>query len=855
MSFVTSIRDYIDTLNLISDSLSHDWTMATLIQETGIYILKTLQTGLLYLVSFQWIRDFTLLPIVLPQVSASIFQEIFVLEKPSQVVFDFLEIPNLHQNKFLIGFFNSLFLCLPFSAIHMIAARRFLLLGTSSAVYTIGGYLSGQIFFVMCVLFGLRSLLIPWLTFEPVPYILGLLLLFRMSYEMMEDKYYRLRGWFGPKFFYFFFMSFALAWCEQTTLFQYLGNLTLSAHVTNIESFSSTNPLSTFVNHFFYILGLSIGSVVFTSLWGPVLFRIKNYVPPVRPKFSWRYRVVLHKVTATLTLIFCIISLPFYSVDVLLAGPLGFVPRDLVFATTPLAEQRLIDLQPVHLLAGPESDYKFLNVDVAKYDRGIYLPFPGGIQGPSFEELHYRGEFAWYNRDDKHNNLIDPKKAAFTLKKLFRKRLEEIEKEKKEKRTRDFFDIDPSFNEPIVFFDVPYVFEENEIDFKSPRIRRFLEHNTSRHMITENRELFLPYIEVARKTFPHDNVINESVYMRDMEPSIKYKYYTNPVYKLLLALDIDLFLNRQPHTSKLNVSQEDDLDDKRRALESYYNSLRDYAELPYSEQFETYFDGAKSFSNQMYNQQFKGTLRSLRRLFSLTLNNETNQTVLKFDQPLYQTKNSFSPYHEELSAAGLEDQTQNLDSLPRPFYAGWDEQKRKFVITNKILPRTLAGYKVNVESTTQKLFTQDSQKQPTKVKFTAWPLSYDTVSLEKKKESPIPYVILFQPVRKKTLDLLQTKEFETLPSNLIRYEIAKKVDRDLTLQRGKLTERTLIREPQWNYALQFKPLAPRRGGFLWPGHRAFDFSFVEDFYKEVSKKISEKLPQNLKRSSPPTSPK
>jgi hypothetical protein len=322
----------------------------------------------------------------------------------------------------------------------------------------------------------------------------------------------------------------------------------------------------------------------------------------------------------------------------------------------------------------------------------------------------------------------------------------------------------------------------------------------------------------------------------------------------LLALDIDLFLNRQPNTWKLNVSEESDLDEKRRALESYYNSLRDYAELPYSEEFENYFDGTKSFSNQMYNQQFKGTLRSVRRVFSLTLNNETDETVLKFDQPLYQTKDSISPYHEELSVSGLENQTQIIDSLPRPFYAGWDEHMRKFVITNKILPRTIAGYKVNVESKMQKFFTQEApkQKQSTKVKFTSWPLSYDTVSMKKKNESSIPYVILFQPVSEKTLDLLKTKEFDTLPSNLIRYEIAKKVDRNRNLEPGQTETPTIITEPKWNYSALFKPLAPRRGGFIWPGQRAFNFSILDDFYEDLSGKIFDKLPKNFKGSSPTT---
>ena len=109
MSFVTSIRDYVETLNTISDNLKHDLTITQFVSETSVYLLKTLQAVLFYIISFQWVRDFTLLPIVLPKISVSIFKETFFLETPSQVFFDFLEIPDLHQNKFLLGFFNSFF--------------------------------------------------------------------------------------------------------------------------------------------------------------------------------------------------------------------------------------------------------------------------------------------------------------------------------------------------------------------------------------------------------------------------------------------------------------------------------------------------------------------------------------------------------------------------------------------------------------------------------------------------------------------------------------------------------------------------------------------------------------------------
>ena len=80
----------------------------------------------------------------------------------------------------------------------------------------------------------------------------------------------------------------------------------------------------------------------------------------------------------------------------------------------------------------------------------------------------------------------------------------------------------------------------------------------------------------------------------NIDLKIKQKYYSNQLYKSLLTLDIDLFLNRQPDKFKLNNSSELDLFTKRRILTSYYDSLRDYTKLPYSNNFENFFNGSKS---------------------------------------------------------------------------------------------------------------------------------------------------------------------------------------------------------------------------------------------------------------------
>ena len=322
----------------------------------------------------------------------------------------------------------------------------------------------------------------------------------------------------------------------------------------------------------------------------------------------------------------------------------------------------------------------------------------------------------------------------------------------------------------------------------------------------------------------------EGVFEKDVQKKIKEKYYSNPIYKNLLALDIDLFLNRQPDKFKLNTSQESDLYTKRCILNSYYDSLRAYSKLPNVEEFENFFDGSKSFSNKVYNQQFKGTLRSVRRLFALNgeLNNEDGTTkqpqVLKFDQPLYEFSGTdkFSPYHEELpelknsANAALSTQSPFInDTLTRPLYAGWDENLRKFVITNKLLPRKTAGTEINITAEMQKKFysdlkTKNSKKNTIsgaqKLKFTAWPLSLNQLD-KPKHDVKIPYVTLFfTKSQLENPDPELQQDFDVVPAMPSNKE---------TLERSNDSGKT--------FANLFDYLAPKRGGFLWPGNKTWDF--------------------------------
>lgn len=809
MSFVNTIRDYVEVLNTISESLDQNFTVTTFFSETALYILKTLQSSLLYIFSFQWIRDFTLLPIVLPQFSTAIFKETFVLETPSKVFFDFLEIPDLHQNKFFLGFCNSFFLSLPLSIVHIVSVRRLLIQGIPSAVWSIGGYTFGQILFLTCTVFGFRSILIPWLTLEPLNYVLGLILIFRIIYSMVGENLVEIKGWglqSSPQYKNFFLTSFVLAWCEQSSIFQYLGNLTLSSNVTILEGFSSSSTISSFFTHFSYLSGISFGSILFLSLWGFFFLQVKNLCILYTPVFITSFIQAVNKTSFILALALSLSSIPFYGFDYLITGPLGFLSQDTVFKNTVFDQTRVKDYEGVGLFSSPESNYKYIDIDVAPFDRGDYLTAPDVSQALSFEDLNYRGEFDWITRQDKMSNITDSRSGFFTLSKVFKKRQKsEIESPLRETEKTELNRLIPENRDGI---------DSRLLDTHSPINERFITDYDLSSQASETSDL-KAYQELYNTSFPADYLRTEPLSMKNIEQKIKQKYYSNPVYKTLLTLDIDLFLKRQPQSFSLSGEQEVDLYTKRRILESYYDSLRYYSNLPYVENFETFFDGTKSFSSKVYNQQFKGTLRSVRRLFSLSLTNDGEnkkpvQTVLKFDQPGYEfsDKQIYSTYHEELVPSVKQTENpfpKNNLSFTTPFYAGWDEQVRKFVITNKLLPRNWAGYKVTLEPETSRRFSQEPQKQGQKIKFTSWPLSKEKVEISK-KNSKIPYVTLFELVDERTKESLGS-EFSSLPANLERYE-------RLQLERG---ENQQAEE-------QFASLAPKRGGFIWPGNKKLNFS-------------------------------
>ncbi len=181
-------------------------------------------------------------------------------------------------------------------------------------------------------------------------------------------------------------------------------------------------------------------------------------------------------------------------------------------------------------------------------------------------------------------------------------------------------------------------------------------------------------------------------------------------------------------------------------------------------------------------------------------------------------ESNYKPFHEELSQKKMQ-KTDFLEiSNSTPFYAGWDQGLRKLVITNRLLPRSLAGYALysptkikGKEYQTLANFI-DSNK---KIEFTTWPLSKLTLEKEPKSLSNIPYNVLFESIK--------DPKNKTRVENLIEFfELEGKDPRDTfppNLTRLNVENSESIQEV----------LPPNKGGFIWPGNSPLKFNLVSRF--------------------------
>ena len=380
MFFVTAVRDYVDWINASFDAFGQEMSAVQFLQQTLFYLASSAKIGFLYIFTFQWIRDLAYLPILIPQYTEAIVKEkLYFTGNPVLNIFSFAETPTILQNKFIIGFLNSVFASLPFSSAHLIALRRFYLQGWPAAVVTNVGIIAAQVFFLVAILFGWRGLIIPVLQFEPWNYLIGLTIILRIAYDMGQAAGVVQYRQFLPEYKKVFISmavgGFVLTLCEQSVIFHHINNLTVGLEPSFFEPATSTSANLT-TDHGLYVLGFILGSFAFTYLfyWAAIFFR--TVVTLVLRITTVRFHAYYHRYSKLFIITLALSSIPFYGVDYYIANPLGFVPNDTslipgVFAPNTLNDMTYSDWE------GKILEGKDLGEDqaLAGFDRGIYSKY------------------------------------------------------------------------------------------------------------------------------------------------------------------------------------------------------------------------------------------------------------------------------------------------------------------------------------------------------------------------------------------------------------------------------------------------------------------------------------------------
>lgn len=841
MSFVPAIRDYIEMLNNVYDSLSGDINSQTIVKETFVYLFVSIKCILTYFFSFQWLRNIEYFPILVPQLHFSVLNETYFLQNPVSTIFTFLETPTYGDNKLFLGFLNSFFFCLPISCAHIICARRLLIQGIPAGLAAAFGTVLGQWWFAACILLGLRFFIIPWFSFEPFNLIVGICLLLNIIHDMTHQRSLNIittKGKDKTKLIKIFLLNLFLSWTEQSCLFQYFGNLTFGPEPTGLEIFSSNTEIQSFIIHYSYLLGLLAGSLLFTGFFGFLSIQLSDFIYPFFKISLSKWINLLNFGLISLTIAFTFTSIPYYGLDYLFAGPLGFISQDKALEKTIFSLDTLENTKKILLTDQETTSFQ---TDLHSFDRGKYLLLTESSRNQSFEDLNYQGEYVWtsqtdrqpllYNKENGLRKLINtlftqpPQKKKYTSDTL-KQGVSSLDFKMNRKNSDKTSDLD---EDSTLIAEVEKETDtEDEENYSVKKQLSGLEERREKE-IEESEEATLDIEEFSDAGFITQFLTKDPEKFSELEKRIKKNYYSNPVYKFLLNINIDSFLLKEPSFQRLTSFEEKKLFEKRLILGSYYDSLRYYNQLPYIEQFQEFFDGSKSYADRVFNQQFKGTLHIVRRLFSITLDPEENineNRVLKFDQPLFFKKNEsqYKPFHEELpqkkigslgskkEATSDQQKSHFLEiSNSTPFYAGWDQGLRKLVITNRLLGRSYAGYalysptKIKGDQYRRLANFIDSNK---KIEFTTWPLPKTFLEKTVKKLSTLPYNVLFesmkeledQELRMQLLEVLEDND--TYPINLGQYNH----------EEGE--------EPTE------KVFPPNKGGFVWPGNDSLKFDFI-----------------------------
>ena len=728
MFLTTALKDYMDQLNDLSLSLNDNVTLFALFKYSLFYILDSTKLFFVYLLSFQWLTDFVELPCNFKANYSAIFDGKSVLTTilETKIGPNFFSFTNgtslLTENNFGTGLLNSFFLALPLSVPHLLTVRAFLLNGIPAAIYAAAGTILGQFLFLSCVLFGFEWILIPLFSFEPINYIIGLIVTVNLLYTMTHKPImYSLNKTQKDILLPLFGVNFLLAWTEQASIFQYFGNLTFNSFPTLLQ-----NNFTSIIPNILYLSGILIGTVAWTILFGAIIMKIRDWVASI---FSMPFTFLAEKIhygTLFLTFVFCLTSVPYYGFDYLMSNPLGFFSQDksLTWSNT----------KPVTTLTQvgkPEMIIQSIGINVAPFDRQSLLKNDSDDM-PFYEDLTFQPLQYWKNRRAIRSTIVMP--------------IDQVKKMKANQTATD--SVDDARKEFLSTF-----YKLDSLDTMQPTMSEIL----------TNRDLEENVEALASVVFESSDLAY-NYFERSVDPSLfeqfRQKYYSNFLYKALTQFEINSFLLGQPNYQNLTASDESELYKRRIIFERYLDSVEQYKSILDPEN--------KAFAEKVYNQQFKGTFDLVRKFFSvevsdpklLSLENQgisqanlvdkttlaatsksNDTTILKYDQPLYnEVLRDFNPlFHEELANQFPNQRSKKLSVVDStPFYIGWDGGLRKYLVKTNCLPGLPNGTSI---APSKSKFDAGSFISPlnnsTYLSFQSWPKAQEGLSVD--SNLSIPY--------------------------------------------------------------------------------------------------------------------
>ena len=464
MSLATSIKDFSDTLNDQNFVLvNHIHTVKTsslpilpFLQELFVFSIKTIISGIVYILTFEWFKDFSYLPLLNPGFSqpfemanverllspglaSSYFGESFFTDPISHFL-DFSNLPKKTTNYIFSGLANSFFFSLPFSLPHLISIKRLFSQGIQAAAASLIGIVIAHSLFLIAIFYGLRSFIIPWFSLEPVTYTLGFtanvliikeliqtspaLKFQKGAYAGMNTQSFKgiftggeSRGFaVSPLLLRIGFLNFILTWCEELNVFSSITNLTLNAQNTYLDLYPSTNASNFFGVHTVYIFSFIIGNCVFSLFFYYLLFNIGPVIASWTNLSSTKISNAINRLVMLVIITFTFASFPYYGLDYLFGKIGGFLPEDPVYKETVLSPTKVTVNKKNTLFIKAESADKKKHtslLDINNFDNGVYLNnldfnkfdnFPSDAKGSisrttSFEKSNYRQENAWIRRN------------------------------------------------------------------------------------------------------------------------------------------------------------------------------------------------------------------------------------------------------------------------------------------------------------------------------------------------------------------------------------------------------------------------------------------------------------------------